>query len=298
MPDATRCPTGLGDAVAWAAGLFRAAGIDSPQLDAEVLAAYILDEDRTFVIAHPEAMFSERQQWLFAIAVERRSERVPLPYLTGRVEFLSLAFAVTPQCLIPRPETEHLVETVEACVRFTDDRPVIGADIGTGSGAVAVALAVRHPQCVVYAIDCDVEALAVAERNIAAHGVGDRVKALAGMLLAPLATVGLTQRLDFIAANLPYVGEAEWGVVAPEVRYEPRHAVIAGTDPLALIREMVADAATYLAPDGWLCLEMGAGQADAVVTLLKDAGHRDTRIVRDLAGIDRVVAARAKRFDA
>jgi len=298
MPDEVRCPTGLGDAVAWATAQFRAAGIDSPQLDAEVLAAYILNEDRTFVIAHPETKFSDRQQWLYEIAVERRSERVPLPYLTGRVEFLSLPFIVTPQCLIPRPETEYLVETVEACVRFADDQPVIGADVGTGSGAVAVALAVRHPQCQVFALDCDVEALAVAERNIADHGVGDRVRPLAGMLLAPLATVGLRRRLDFIAANLPYVGEAEWGVVAPEVRYEPRHAVIAGDDPLALIRALVADAATYLAPDGWLCLEVGGGQADAVVTLLHDAGHRDTRIVRDLAGVERVVAARAKRFDA
>ena len=293
-----RCPAALGDAITWATAHLTTADIDTARLDAEVLAAYVLGEDRTFVVAHPEVKLSDREVWLYELAIGRRAERVPLPYLTGRAEFCSLPFIVTPQVLIPRPETEHLVETVEACVDFSGGRRIIGTEVGTGCGAVAIALAVRYPACIIYATDADIEALAVARRNITHHGVADRVVPLAGTLLAPLAGAGLAGQLDFIAANLPYIADEEWDDLPPEVRHEPRHAVIAGRDALALVRALIGEAGSYLAPNGWLCLEVGAGEAGRVVALLTDAGFRDPRVVRDLAGIERVVAARAASCDA
>ncbi len=223
---------------------------------------------------------------------------MPLQYLTGVQEFWSLEFEVTPAVLIPRPETEGLVETF-LDLRATDTKlhaveaPVV-LDVGTGSGCLAVAVACEIPAARVFASDVSEEALEVARRNAARHGVADRIVFLRGDLLAPFGPAGAPPA-DVILTNPPYIGDAEAPGLPPEVRdHEPRRALFAGSDPLAVHRRLAHETRPHLKSGGWLIAEIGAGQEGAL-RLLYD-GILDFHLEQfrpDIAGIPRVLVARA-----
>ncbi|OGW66878.1 MAG: protein-(glutamine-N5) methyltransferase, release factor-specific [Nitrospirae bacterium RIFCSPLOWO2_01_FULL_62_17] len=230
--------------------------------------------------------------------LQRRANREPLQYLLGTQEFCGVEFEVEPSVLIPRPETELLVD---AAVRYAGmqsaagRRPVI-VDMGTGSGCIAVSLARRMPLAVLYATDRSAEALRVARRNAERHGVAGQVTFLEGDLLQPLRACGVSGRVDLVISNPPYIAEREWEALQPEVRlFEPRIALAGGEDGLAIYRRLVQEAAELLHTAGWLIMEVGQGQAESVRALIEATGRYGTMDVRpDQAGIDRVLCAQLK----
>jgi release factor glutamine methyltransferase len=258
----------------------RAAGIEDPRLDAELLLAAATDWDRARLAAHPEAEIPPDAARRFAAMVRRRLRREPLAYITGWRGFRRLELAVDPRVLIPRPETELLVELA------LELRPARVLDVGTGSGAIALAIADELPECVVVAVDTSAAALEVARENAERTGLAARVEFVNGAM--PPADGGF----ELVVANLPYVSEAEWGRLQPEVtEWEPREALLAGPEGLDAIRLAVpalADVAETLA------LEVGAGQADAVGELLRAAHFEAIETRADLAGIPRVVIGRRR----
>lgn len=225
----------------------------------------------------------------------RRADREPLQYLLGTQEFCGLEFEVEPSVLIPRPETELLVEAAVRCAGMqpaVGRRPVV-ADVGTGSGCIAVSLARRLPLAVLYATDRSAEALRVARRNAERQGVAGQVAFLEGDLLQPLRARGLSGRVNLVVSNPPYIAEREWEALQPEVRlFEPRIALAGGEDGLAVYRRLVQEAVDLLSAAGWLIMEVGQGQAESVRMLLDATTQYGTVDVRpDQAGIDRVVCA-------
>ncbi len=275
----------IGEALAWAEARLRAEGVDSPRFDAELLLAHVLGVSRATLLAHLDDVLAPSQHTHFREAVARRAAREPLAYLVGHREFYGLDFLVDRRVLIPRPETELLVEEALRLAASLSPAPHI-ADVGSGSGAIAVTLAVRLPQAIVYAVDISAEALAVTAANARRHGVAGRVRCLEGDLLTPL-----PEPVDLIVANLPYVARTEWDTLPPEIRdHEPRRALDGGQDGLALIHRLLATAAPYLRPGGAILLEIGAGQGAAVTSL----AHRyfsqgEVRLLPDYSGLDRLV---------
>jgi len=272
-----------------------AAGVATPRLDAEVLLAHVLGKDRGWVWVHPEAVPSVEDEERFRALLARRLKREPLAYLLGEWEFYGRPFFVTPDVLVPRPETELLVEAVVAWAR--ERRAAELADIGAGSGAIAVTLALELPDAQIVAMDLSPHALAVTQRNAERHGVLDRLTLLEGDLLEPIRQAERAP-LDAIIANLPYIAEEEYPTLMPEVReHEPLLALRAGEGGLALIRRLIADAPPLLASAGLLALEVGMGQAERVVSLLKETGWRLLRVIEDYGGIPRHILAIAPRED-
>ncbi|MHB0939828.1 MAG: peptide chain release factor N(5)-glutamine methyltransferase [Armatimonadota bacterium] len=265
----------------------QAAGVDTPRLDAEVLLAHVLGRERAWVWAHPEVVLSAADEERFRALLERRLQREPLAYLLGEREFYGRPFFVTPAVLVPRPETELLVEAV---VQWARERGAATlADVGAGSGAIAVTLALELPRAQIVAVDLSSAALEITRRNAERHGVLDRLTLLEGDLLAPVRQAGVAP-LDAVVANLPYIAEEDYLTLMPEVReHEPALALRAEEGGLALIRRLIAQAPPLLARDGLLALEVGAGQADAVVDLLISSGWRQLRVIEDYGGIPRHV---------
>lgn len=228
----------------------------------------------------------------------RRANREPLQYLLGTQEFCGLEFEVEPGVLIPRPETELLVDAAVRCagMRPGAGRRPITVDLGTGSGCIAVSLAQRLPLAVLYATDCSAEALRVARRNAERHGVAGQVTFVEGDWLTPLEPHGLSGRVDVVVSNPPYIAEREWEGLQPEVRlFEPRIALAGGEDGLALYRRLVPDAADFLDAAGWLIMEVGQGQVHPILALIEATGRYGAVEVRmDQGGIERVVCARLK----
>ena len=219
----------------------------------------------------------------------RADERVPVAQLTGRKEFWSLAFEVSPEVLIPRPETETLVAwLLDALPDREAELDVL--DVGTGSGAIAVALATELPKARFTASDVSEAALALAERNAEAHGVAGRIRFVPGDGFAPVA--GL--RFDAVLANPPYVAERDAAGLAPELRHEPRAALFAGPEGTDLLRRLAGEVGDHLAPGGRAAFEVGSDQADAVAAWLSAGGLREVAVRRDLAGRQRIVVGRSE----
>lgn len=274
-----------GEALRQAATHLHNEGIDSPRLDSDLLLAHVLGVNRAAVLARPDRVLTPKELTRFRTLVARRGQREPLAYIVGHREFYGLEFAVGPHVLVPRPETELLVETALGIARGREG-PFQIADVGTGSGAVAVTLAHHLPSAMVYALDASADALEVASLNAHRHGVSDRVRCLLGDLLKPLpGSVGL------ITANLPYVTSEEWQGLAPEIRrYEPRAALDGGPDGLACIRPLLDSAGSHLQRGGSLLLEIGASQGAAVSALARNSFPRARIDLRqDYAGLDRMV---------
>jgi release factor glutamine methyltransferase len=277
----------IGASLAAAVSRRRAAGVPEPEADAQVLFAHALETSRAGVIATAHDRLSPAVAARLEPLLQRRAARQPVAYIVGEREFWSLSLTVDRRVLVPRPETELLVET--ALRRSPLARRVL--DCGTGSGAVAAALARELPRATVWACDRSLAALAVARANCARHAPD--VRLLAGDLLAPMRDAAV----DLVVSNPPYCSETELAAVAPEVReFEPREALAAGPDGLDVLRRLIVDAARVLAPGGWLLVEIGAGQAAAVRRLFEATGcYSDLVIEDDHAGIPRVVGARRRR---
>lgn len=262
--------------------------------DAEVLLAHLLGVDRAHLHAHPEEEVMPEVAGRFRDLVNRRASRVPLQYLTGEQEFWSLRFTVSPAVMIPRPETEGLIETF---LRLNDRADPLILDVGTGSGCIAVAAAHAVPRARLHAVEIAPEALAVARVNAAAHGLTKRIEFHQGDLFAPLRLLGLEGRFDFVLSNPPYIDAAELATLEPEVRdHEPRAALTPGIDGLAFHRRLALEGPPFLKPGGHLIVEVGAGQAEAAAELYGAPGILEVLEVRpDLSGIPRALVARTSR---
>lgn len=260
--------------------------------DAELLVAHVIGRDRTFLLAHPETPLDPEVLKRMQALIERRVAGEPLQYLLGTQEFYGLEMRVTPAVLIPRRETEHLIEAVELwATRFHDERTLQMADVGTGSGAIAIALATHLAGCELTAIDLSVDALAVARENAERHACSDRIRFLHGDLLGPVAErVREGFRFDAIVSNPPYVPAGDAATMQPEVvQHEPHTALFAGADGLDIYRRLIPQAFAALTSCGLLAMEFGYGQRDALAELL--SGWNDVRFVDDYQGIPRIVLA-------
>ena len=272
-----------------------AAGIDTARLDAEVLLGHALGQSRAGLYARLTDEVGDEAAARFAALLDRRARREPVAYLTGEQEFWSLAFTVTPDVLIPRPETELIVSSAmpwrAALPRGQaprERRPPGVLDVGTGSGCIAVALARELPDADITAVDVSPAALAVARRNAERHGVADRIAFVESDVYAGLPA---DATFDLIVSNPPYLAPDDHR--SPELDFEPRAALDAGADGLDVIRRLLAGASARLRPEGLLLVEIGAGQADAVLALAAAAGL-PARVEPDLAGIPRLLVARRR----
>jgi release factor glutamine methyltransferase len=274
----------LGDALREATQSLAAVS-PTPRLDAETLAMHVCGATRAALITRSsESLDTEQYDRLRRLVAHRRAGE-PLAYLTGTREFWSLALNVTPAVLIPRPETELLVEC--ALARIPRDADSAVADLGTGSGAIALAIAHERPHCRVIATDTSPAALAVARDNAHHLGIGN-VEFRLGDWLAPLGG----KQFDIIVSNPPYVRADDPHLQEGDPRFEPKAALVGGLDGLDAIRHIAADARARLRSGGWILLEHGYDQADVVAKILADAGFCDIECHRDLAGNARVIEAR------
>jgi release factor glutamine methyltransferase len=272
--------------LAWTTERFRKGGLESARLDAELLLAHTLATDRLHLYCDLDKPLAPPELSRFRDQIRRRLQGEPVAYLTGRREFWSLPLAVDGSVLVPRPETELLVEV--ALSRVEGHEEVLLVDVGAGSGAVAIALAHELPRARVFAIEKDESALSLSRQNLEQQGKG--IILLEGDLLQPLPLEVIP---DLVVANLPYIPSAEIERLSVEVRrWEPRIALDGGPDGLEIIRRLIPQAEERLTPGGWLALEMGHDQGDRVRELLLEHGFIEIEVHQDLQGLDRVVVAR------
>jgi len=274
----------VGSALADATARLVAAGVPEPRADAEVLLAAALATDRASVVARAREPLPASVGGRLERLVAARAGRIPVSYLLGEREFWSIPLAVDPRVLVPRPETELVVEI--ACRVTPRARRIL--DAGTGSGAIAAALARELPGAEIWASDREPGALAVARRNLERHAPGVR------LVRADWLSAFAPGRFDLIVANPPYIPDLDIDDLAPEVRdHEPRSALAGGPDGLCALRKILAQAADTLAAGGWLVMEMGAGQAQEMrAAVAADTRYDDATVAADLAGVERVIAAR------
>ena len=259
------------------------------RLDAETLLLDALHQDRAWLLAHWEDEAEPAVACLYSELVARRETGEPIQYITGSSEFFGLPFSVGPGVLIPRPETEHLVEEVIRVAHEFTAAPLRIADIGTGSGIIAVAVAHALPQAQVSAIDSSAPALAIAQENAQQNHLEDRIQFFEGDLLAPLAG----QTFHILASNPPYIPATDRDSLSIEVRdHEPHAALFGGEDGLAIYQRLIPEARALLVPGGWLVLEIGCGQQAAIEQLLQASSYGEIHFVADYQGIPRVAAGR------
>jgi release factor glutamine methyltransferase len=273
----------VGEALRWGADELAAEA--AGRRDAESLLRFASGWERPFVLSHDEAVLDARAEEAFRDAIARRTLGEPVQYIVGVQEFWGLPFKVTPAVLIPRPETEHVIEAVLA--RVSRDIELRIADVGTGSGAIAIALAKELPQVHMLATDISGEALVIARDNAARHSVADHIEFLRCDLLPP----DLRNSLDVIVSNPPYIADRDRDALAREVKdFEPARALFAGPSGFEIYKQLLPAAALALKSGGWLVIEVGAGQANRLREML--VGWSEVETIRDLAGIERVVCAR------
>jgi release factor glutamine methyltransferase len=268
--------------------------VPSPRMNAELLLMFTLGCDRAYLYAHPERELSAEEQNRYQAALSARARGVPAQYITGHQEFWGMDLIVTPAVLIPRPETEHVIETVldlARAGRLTRQESPSDAfrivDVGTGSGCIALALAKELPQAEIRATDVSAAALEIARINAARHQFESRIR----FSEADLLTGFENNFFDFVVSNPPYVGESEEDEVQLEVRkFEPRSAVFAGPTGLEIIARLIPQADAALRPGGWLVLEISGTIVEGAKQLL--SGWEEIGIINDLQGIPRVMAAR------
>ncbi|MGH9539121.1 MAG: peptide chain release factor N(5)-glutamine methyltransferase [Terriglobales bacterium] len=277
------------DALATAISRLSAAQVPSPRMNAELLLMFTLECDRAYLYAHPERELTPAEELRYEEALSERGRGVPAQYITGHQEFWGLDLIVTPAVLIPRPETEHVVETVlrraEAGAGTRPTRALRIVDVGTGSGGIALALAKEFPDAEVHATDISAAALEIARANAARLQLDHRIQFHEADLLRGLEP-GV---FDFVVSNPPYVGESEEDQVQLEVRkFEPRQAVFAGPTGMEVISRLVPQARVALKPGGWLVMEISGAIAGEAQSLM--AAWGDVQVTNDLQGIARVVS--------
>lgn len=282
----------IGRILKWTENFFKEKGIESPRLDAEVLLGHVLEKERIYLYVHFDEPLQPQELAEYREAIKQRIRRVPVAYIIGQREFMGLTFHVTEDTLVPRPDTEILVQAaIERLKKLggaDEARPVRFADIGTGTGAICLSVLHYLPQATADTVDISEAARSVAEENAESLGVADRVKFYTGDLLAPLA-----EAYDAILSNPPYIPDADIEGLAPEVRCkEPRTALSGGADGLDFYRRLVVDSPALLKDDGFLAVEVGIHQAQAVAKMAVESGKfARTEIIKDYGGIERVVVA-------
>ena len=280
------------DLLNWTTRYFEQHGIPNPRLDAEVLLGHLLEKSRLQLYLHFEMPVFQEHLTPYRELIKKRIERTPVSYLTNRKEFMSLDFYVDERVLIPRPETEQLVETI-LTENTADFKRLL--ELGTGSGVIATSLSVQRPEWEIVATDISEPALAVAEKNAETHACTSQIKFLSGDLFDPIKAMDPIGdiRFDWIVSNPPYVKKTEWDTLCPDVRdYEPEIALFAGDDGLAVIRRLIAEAPEYLAPNGKLILEIGDTQADTVRPLIEtEPAYYTYKLLKDYAEKERIVLA-------
>jgi release factor glutamine methyltransferase len=279
----------ISQALEKAEALLKREGLSMPRLDAEVLLCHAIGEDKNYLYKRPEKLLNAGEMDLFQALVERRRGREPVAYIVGKKEFWSLDLEVKRGVLIPRPDTEAVVEeTLRICHELNSVEMKI-LDVGTGSGAIAIALASQLEDSMIVAVDSSMEALRIARRNAEKYETGERIRFLCGNLLKPL-----SGKFDIVVSNPPYVSEAEFEGLPDEIRkFEPKGALVSGRDGTECLRELIGDAKCLLESGGWLVMEMGWGQAEAIEKIIRnDGSYGDVLFHRDLGGRKRVVSAR------
>lgn len=273
----------------WTRQYFSEKGVENPRLDAEVLLSHILGKDRLYLYVHFDQPLEGRELAAFREAVKKRAARLPIAYIIGVKEFMGLDFQVTPAVLIPRPDTEILVEKALKLLEGTDNPTIL--DIGTGSGAICISMLVNLPSAKAVTVDISSEAIEVAKGNAEKHEVTKRLIFCQGDLFKPVQG----QVFTAILSNPPYIPEADIKGLTPEVRKEPNLALDGGADGLDFYRRIILEGRNYLAPDGFIAMEVGIGQARQVAELAEQSGFFTVSdIVTDYGGIERVVVLTLK----
>jgi len=282
----------VGEALQKATAYLESKGRESSRLSAELLLAYVLGTDRLNVYLRFEAPLEQSEIERLRELLARRARGEPVAYLVGEKEFMGLPFEVTPSVLIPRPDTELLVERVSAAIGR--EAPARILDLGSGSGNIIVSLLHLCPQATGVALDRSAAALEVTERNAVRNGVRERLSGVQGDLFAGLQARD-RGRFDWLVSNPPYVCDDEWGDLAVEIRqYEPAEALRGGPDGLAVYRPLIREACEWLKPGGRIALEISPRTRDGVLDLLRQAQFQDIEVHQDLGGQSRLVLAEAR----
>lgn len=278
------------DLINWTTEYFKKRNIPTANLDAGLLLGHVLGKERMQLYLDFDKVVPEEHLSQYRELVKKRAEYAPVAYLTNQREFMALKFYVNEDALIPRPETERLVETI---LEMQSGDCII-LEVGTGSGAIAVSLAKNRPNWQIFATDISEEALQVAEENAHRHEVSDQITFLHGDLFEPLA--GRTEKFDWIVSNPPYIPAARIPTLTPDIKdYEPRIAIDGGADGLDIIRRLIADAPSFLTTAGKLAFEMDDTHSETVRKLIDEkTEYADYEVIKDYADIDRVVVAQCK----
>ncbi len=285
----------ISGALSWGSRLLKERGIESPRVNAELFLRKVLKIDQVDVYLYHDRALTQSQFASYKSLINRRIRGEPTQYILGRREFWSLDLRVTPEVLIPRPETELLVEEALKILRVERTLRLRLMEVGTGGGAIAIALAKELKGCCILAEDISWRAILIAKENARNHGVLGNIRFLAGDLFSPLKEG--KSRFDLILSNPPYIPSATIGTLVREIAgFEPRVALDGGPDGLEFFREIVMGAGIFLRDGGWLMLELGKGQGEAVAGMIRNVGFFESPcIIKDHSGVDRVIRARNGR---
>jgi release factor glutamine methyltransferase len=268
----------------WTRQYFLDKGVENPRLDAEVLLSHILGKERLYLYVHFDQPLEEQELAAFRTAVKKRAARLPVAYIIGSKEFMGLDFDVTPAVLIPRPDTEILVEAALSRLKAVENACFL--DIGTGSGAICISMLANLPAAKGVTVDISPEALTIAKGNAAKHQVEQRLTFCQGDLFTPVKG----QRFTAILSNPPYIPKGDIPGLTPEVRQEPNLALVGGEDGLDFYRRIVKEGRNYLIDGGFMAMEVGIGQSQLVAVMAEETGcFKVSEIVKDYGGIERVV---------
>jgi len=272
----------------WTASFLKQKGVESPRLEAELLLAHARKCPRIRLYTDFNELLTDNERTVMRELVQRRAKREPLAYIVGTREFYGRSFDVAAGVLIPRPETETLVDICLERIPKESPREIL--EVGFGSGCISITIAKQRPLCSVIATDISSAAMEIASRNVEKHGLAGKVTLLAGDTLQPLKDHG--RQFDGLVSNPPYIRDDESAGLEPEVAvHEPREALFAGADGLDVVRKIVAQAAAILKPGAFVALELDPAQCGMVVSMLQAAGFETVSVRRDLSGNDRVVEA-------
>jgi release factor glutamine methyltransferase len=282
--------------LAWTTAWFRQRGIETPRLDAEILLANALTCDRIDLYLTPDKPLTKTEKKVFRSLIKRRASREPIAYIIKLKEFYGRSYFVDSRVLIPRPETETLIDVLLANKPRGDDSMI--ADIGVGSGCIAITAALECSESKIFATDISKEAIVVAQKNAENFGLTHRLKILEGAWCKPFETIIRPHSLDVVLSNPPYIKSHSLKLLEPEiVKYEPVTALDGGETGLAAYAFLVEEAARWLKRDGWIIMEIGYDQAETVKKILSKASFTSIMITKDMAGNDRVVSARMGRWE-
>jgi release factor glutamine methyltransferase len=284
----------LAETINKAAATLSDRGISNARLDAEVLLRHVLGRDRAWYLAHIQDTLDTDHQTIFDRLISRRGKREPLQYIIGTQEFWGLDFTVTPDVLIPRPETELIIESSLKAASGAASPLIV--DLCTGSGCIAVCLAKELPSSRILATDSSEKALDVARENARKHQVSDRIRLLHGDLFEPLEELDIHGKVDIMVSNPPYVPVGLLSTLQPEVKdHEPEMALVAGPEGTEIHQRIISAAPDYLRDHGSLIMEMGIGQAEKILHMVQTSGaYHSSEILTDLAGIERVIVAKKR----